>query len=356
MEAFNLRSPAQVQEFLLSQGWRPVEWNYKKVDGKKVRTSPRLTEESFASIEGESGQMIARIRQLNSRLDFMRGLLRNVREDGRIPTPYHGKAVTHRLRHAVVVNVPSPEPDKFYGWECREVFIAEEGKVLVGCDSDGCQIRMLIHELEARGIGNEEFKRGELFGRKEDGTDTHSRNAVAVNRIVGEEVLTRTHAKNVFYGTIFGGGIPRIAALIGCSDPLAKRVRESFFEVLPELPELKQYLQAELRRDGYVRGIDGRPIYIRSPHMVTVSLMQGDEAIAMEMSMVYADKLIHGRGLDAHQLIYYHDELDWEASQIGAEEVGQCLEKAIAWPSSYLGLNIELTGSASIGDTWAEIH
>jgi len=358
MEDFNLRSPQQVQKFLLDQGWQPSEWNYKKdpETGKKTRTSPKLTEDSFPSIKGQAGQMIANTRQLNSRSDFLRGLLRDVKTNGRVPTPYSGKTVTHRLRHSVVVNVPRPEDNTFFGQECREVFIAEPGNLLVGCDSDSCQLRMLIHEMHSRGLHNKEFEYALLEGTREDGTDAHSRNRDAVNTILGEEILTRTHAKTVFYGTIFGGGIPRIAGIVGCNVQLAEKIQRGFFTVLPELPELKSSLQGELRRQGYITAIDGRPIYIRSPHMVLVSLMQGDEAAAMEMSMCYADNLIKKQGLASRQLIYYHDELDYEAKQQEAQETAICLEKAIAWPGEYLGLNVPLTGSASIGNNWSEIH
>ena len=131
---------------------------------------------------------------------------------------------------------------------------------------------------------------------------------------------------------------------------------DAFNAVLPELPELKKKLNTIRKQRGYVPALDGRPLYIRSPHMTLVSLMQGDEAVAMEMSMCRANDTIHKLGLDAEQLMYYHDEFEWEVSDDHALKVGELLEEAIAWPAKYLNLNVALAGTSKIGNNWAEVH
>lgn len=339
----------------MTQGWVPTEWNFKKdADGNKVRTSPKLTEDSFGSIKGETGQKIAELRKVWSRASDITRWLEHQRPDGRVPTPYSGKTVTHRLRHSVVVNVPGE--DAFFGPQMRSLFIAPEGYKVVGCDSDSCQLRMLIHEMYAHGLANKEFEDALLYGSKEEGTDAHSINRDKVNAIIGKEVLSRQDAKTVFYATIFGGGVTRIMSILGSSRAVAQAVIDAFYNVLPELPDLKKQLNSKRKALGYVPALDGRPLYIRSPHMVLVSLMQGDEAVAMEYSMCWAEREVKRRELDASQLIYYHDEFEYEARDDHAEECGRVLEEAIAWPTGILNLNVPLTGSASIGSNWAEVH
>ena len=355
MEPLPLRSPQKVQEFLLTQGWVPTEWNYKKdEDGNKVRTSPKLTEDSFGSIKGETGQKIAELRKIWSRGSDITRWLNNLRPDGRIPTPFSGKTVTHRLRHSVVVNVPGN--DAFYGEQMRSLFIAPEGYSVVGCDSDSCQLRMLIHEMYAHGLANKEFEDALLYGSKDEGTDAHSINRDKVNIIMGDEVLTRQDAKTVFYASLFGGGVTRIQNILSSSRAVAEEVIVAFQKVLPELPDLKQKLNAQRKQLGYVPAFDGRPLYIRSPHMTLVSLMQGDEAAAMEATLCWQDREFKKRGLDAKQLIYYHDETVVEAPNEQCPAVAQTMEEAIAWPSEFYGLNVPLTGSASIGRNWGEVH
>ena len=50
----NLGSIHQVKAYLLKTGWIPTQWNHK--DG--VRTSPKLTEDSYGSITGDLGKRI----------------------------------------------------------------------------------------------------------------------------------------------------------------------------------------------------------------------------------------------------------------------------------------------------------
>ena len=59
---------AIVKDYLLSIGWKPTQWNFKKdkegglvrdASNKLVKKSPKLTEDSFGSIQGELGRKIA---------------------------------------------------------------------------------------------------------------------------------------------------------------------------------------------------------------------------------------------------------------------------------------------------------
>lgn len=352
-EPLNLRSPLKVQEFLLSQGWKPTEWNSKKVDGKKIRTSPKLTEDSFDSIEGELGQQVALHRKLCSKLSDFEGWFAALREDGTIPTPIGGKAATHRLRHKLVVNVP--RVTSFYGREMRECYMAREGYVLVGCDSEGCQLRMLAEELYRYGLGDDEFAAAIVSGDKRAGTDAHSVNMRKINEAMGIELVDRDLAKTLLYGSVFGASVEKVASVLKSTDlKLAARARQAIFDAVPGIVEIKKLLASEWKRNGYLRGLDGRRLYGNSAHSLLVWLMQLDEAISMEMAMCKAEAL--NRELNAHQLIYYHDELDWE-SIIGEEkQVAKNLEESIAWSAKYLQMKVPLKGESKIGFNWADIH
>jgi len=114
----NLNSSTQVKEYLLKQGWIPREWNYKKNNrtgrweydskGKKIKSSPKLTEESYPSIKSAIGKELARRAVLRHRENLIqnrkdpenKGLLSFIRSDGRIPAEgVPQAAVTGRYRH-----------------------------------------------------------------------------------------------------------------------------------------------------------------------------------------------------------------------------------------------------------------
>jgi len=89
-----------VKQYLLSIGWQPTQWNYKKDkdgkvmkddDGNFIVSSPKLTEDSFDSIKGDLGEKIARYntlvhrrRTIKNESDDSKGWLNQLRDDGRI--------------------------------------------------------------------------------------------------------------------------------------------------------------------------------------------------------------------------------------------------------------------------------
>lgn len=99
-EKARMSQHAVVKDYLLELGWVPTQWNYKKDatgrmerddSGELIKMSPKLTEDSFESIDGGIGQMIAhyntythRRRTIQNEEDDNKGWLNQIREDGRI--------------------------------------------------------------------------------------------------------------------------------------------------------------------------------------------------------------------------------------------------------------------------------
>ena len=72
--------------------------------------------------------------------------------------------------------------------------------------------------------------------------------------------------------------------------------------------------------------------------------------------MVLADRRIRKQNLDAHGLIRYHDEEQWEAAPECAEEVGRIGVDSIEAAARYLKLRVPLTGTTKSGYNWSETH
>ena len=356
-QPLNLRNPKHVTDFLLTQGWIPTEYNTRQdAYGNKERTSPKLTEDSFGSIRGGLGQQVAMYRKLSSRFDIMTGWFNACRSDGRIPTPIGGKAASHRIRHSVVVNVPKAADDVFFGRQMREVFIATPGYVLAGVDADACQLRTLAEALYRYNLGDVDFATAVISGRKSDGTDVHTINRNRINSILGSEMVTRTHAKNLTFGSIFGAGPAKIAAMVGCSPTVAKKILEVFFTVLPGIIPLRLKLKEEYERQGYLEGLDGRRLYGVPTRVLLVDLMQMDESAVMEIAMCRAYDQFKKLDIPARQLIYYHDEINYECPLGYEEQVGSILEECIPWAGRFLNTKVPFKGEAKFGLSWATCH
>lgn len=351
----NLSSHVQVNKWLLANGWKPKTWNYKKDKsgkevkdfyGNKIKTSPKLTEEDYPELKelGPAAALIAYRRQLTHKRNQIQGFLRDQRDDGTVPSLVNTLgAATRRMTHSKIVNVPAPKEGAL--WKTmRKVFHAPEGYVVVGADADQCQVRGLDHYMN-----DEEFRDALLNGSKSEGTDLHSLNS----RRAG---VSRSHAKNVFYGYLFGAGANKTASQIGCSVSDAERIRKKFESGLPALVQLLKDLTSFYRKHGYIIGIDGTKIYVTSEHMLLVYLLQNFEAVLVKWALVIAYDTIQERGLDAKLVTIQHDEFQWIVKEEHAKEVGTILEKSFYQAGIMIGSKCIIKGEAEIGHSWYETH
>ena len=359
----DINSNAEVKDFLLSKGWEPTEWN---TNDQGKRTSPKFSkQDEFVGIQGSLGKLIARRIQCRQRRSVLEGWRSTVRPDGRLPAAINGIATTGRIKHKNLVNVPSPSSGAFFAKWMRMLFIAKPGWVLVGTDSKGNQIR----QLAAR-MGDDDFTQAALFGDSKDGTDIHSVN----QRKSG--VATRTLAKNVYYGFTFGAGDAKVGKLIGGGAAEGKRLKEEFLAGLPKFKAMLEKMTEEWRStakkwynkrygrweysDGYIRGLDGRPILVEKEHTVLVYFLQGDEAVHMAAAYCMAHKYIERAGYkwkdDYGFVVFMHDEFVIECRPEIAEHISQLSKKAIEDAGAYFKIPVKHEGDSKIGKSWLEVH
>lgn len=360
----NLGSNKEVKDFLLESGWVPEQWN---VNDNGERTSPKLSHtESFEGVNGQLGRLIARWIQCRHRDSQIKNWEQGVRDDGRVAQKITGIASTGRLTHSGIVNVPGTEA--FYGKQMRKCFIAKPGYKIVGVDSDACQNRML-----AGRVNNPDFTKTLLDGKKEDRTSIHYVNQAAITRVAGFTPSYKV-CKNLNYAFLFGASDRKLATTANVSEGLGSKIRESLLSVAPGLEAVIQTLEAEWKStakvrkgrygkeyyDGYITGLDGRPVKIASAHCLLVYILQSDEALLMQYALLFLYKWltdkgwVHGReyGFVAN----IHDEFQAEVREDLAEEYAELACKAITHAGEFLGINCPHVGQADIGDNWYETH
>jgi hypothetical protein len=357
-------SNAELKDFLLGLGWIPKEWN---TNNEGERTSPKLSkDDNFEGVQGSLGRLLVKRTQCKQRKSVLEGWLNAIRPDGRITPKVGGIASTGRLRHAVIVNVPSPATKSFFAKQMRKVFIAKPGWVLIGVDSKGNQMRQLAARMQ-----DDEFTKAVLYGNSKDGTDLHSLN----QRRSG--VPTRTLAKNFFYGCIlFGAGDKKTGKVINGTPEQGKRLKEEYFRQMPALRELIDRLTAEWRktarivgtswsgkkeyRNGYIKGLDGRPILVEYEKDILVYYLQSDEAIQMAAAYCWTNKQLEKRGYvwgkDYGFVIWYHDEFQIECRPEIKEEVMAVAIESIKWAGEFYNIKCPHEGEGKIGLNWCETH
>lgn len=356
----DLNSGQETKQFLLDIGWEPLEWN---TDNEGNRTSPKLSKDDpFDGIEGRVGKLVARRVQCRQRRGIIEGLCKIIRPDGRIASVVNTLAVTGRATHRGVVNIP--KAGSFYGKAMRRIFSSKEGCVLVGTDSAGNQLRQLAARMD-----NEEYIYAMVSGNKEEGTDPHS-----ITKRVGD-LESRDVAKNTIYCLLFGGGDDKLAKTAKKPKGTGRILRDQLYRGLDGLGDLMERLTVEWRKtakqrynpkfnrmeyyDGYITGLDGRPILVHSEHQLLVYLLQSDEAIHMAMAYIKLCRDLHEKyvwGIDYGVVCWYHDEYTIECREEIAEDVKRISEDAIKWAGEYFKIKCPHEGQGAIGKNWYDIH
>lgn len=347
----NLDSDDQVKEFLLTQGWKPTDWTYDKLTGE--RRSPRLTEDSFDSIQGGLGILVSERMVLQHRLGLLNGFLRDVRPDGRIESRANTVGTnTYRMRHSVVVNIPKADGSSFFGKELRSLFITSEGNVLVGYDAKGLETRMLCHYL------NDEAMTKLLLEQ-----DIHTRISKLIpDYLEGTDKQRRQKAKGIFYALIYGIGDEKLGRIQVDVRPegqgyqaAGKEVRGRIMKDLPALDKLIWQVRRASKR-GYLLGLDGRKLQIRSEYSAFNTLLQAAGAVVMKVAMVELDDRIKEKGFYAKKVYDSHDEGQLEVWEPHAEPLTQLCKNAVLKAGEMMKLNVPLEADAKIGKSWAETH
>ena len=332
----------EVKEYLYSIGWKPDDWNYKKVGYEFIKTSPKLTTTSLELL-GDIGRDIDRYYTTRSRRSILEGWFKEVkgqRLHGRmwvIGTP------TFRARHEVITNLPSV--DAAWGKEMRSLFICEDGYKVVGADSAGNQMRALCHY-----IGDDSFTKEVTDG------DIHSYNA----SILGS---SRGDAKRWLYAYLFGGGGRKLGTIL-TGKPDAKvgdASKKKYQSAIPGLGKIKAKLDEIFNQtkagygDSFIPGLDGRRVYVGSAHQSLNYLLQSAEAITCKAAVGYAMQKIQDEELDAYPVIFYHDEMAWVVKEEQAERVKEiCIEAFREAPKQF---NVKcMDGDGVIGDCYADVH
>lgn len=357
----DLDKAVEVKKFLLASGWEPLEWN---TNDAGEQTSPKLSKDDpFEGIQGGVGRLIARRVQCKQRKGIITGLLSSVREDGRIGSAVNNLAVTGRATHRGIVNIP--KVGSFYGKQMRKIFSCPEGKVLVGTDSDGCQLRMLAGRMN-----NPAYTEALCNGDKSKGTDNHSLTAK-----IGE-LESRDIAKNVMYCLLFGGGDTKLAKTARKPIGAGADLRDKLYKGLDGLGELMDSLTKEWRMtakrryntkwnkmeyyNGYITGLDGRPILVPFEHQLLVYLLQSDESIMMSAAYCRFHqrmfKLGYEYGRQWSVIMWMHDEFTCECDEDIADIVAKEAEDAIAWAGNFYNISCPHVGDSKIGRNWYEIH
>jgi DNA polymerase-1 len=266
----------------------------------------------------------------------------------------------------------------------RRAFLPSEGRVLVGMDADGIEMRMLGHYLSRHDGGD--------FAKEVVEGDVHTK----IMQLVGWDLsddpkiikdVCRDNTKSMEYAIIYGAGNPKLGEMAwenarDCGSPSpdyatvgAKPMRNGNPPSLARLgactrgaieagiqgwEDLNEGVKQRAKAYGRLRGIDGRTLWVRSAHSALNLLLQSAGVIVVKRVIELAPDALKGvglkEGIDYDFVLWVHDELQYEANPGCAELVGKTLANLMPIAGKQLGVRCELSGSWAVGNNWSETH
>lgn len=138
------------------------------------------------------------------------------------------------------------------------------------------------------------------------------------------------------------------------------KLKKDFLNGLPALKRLRQGVDHAASSKGWLRGLDGRRLHIRSAHAALNTLLQSAGALLMKQATVFFYEELSTRGYvfgkDYALVAHVHDELQALAREEIADEVGQIAVASIQKAGEHFGFRCPLDGEYKIGNNWADTH
>jgi len=329
---FNLASRQQVARHLQHFGWKPKKFTDK---GSII-----VDEKALAGVDIPEAQLILEYFTISKRVAMVKSWIEAVDEgDSRV----HGRvnscgAVTGRMTHSKPNLAQVPASYSPYGKECRELWIVPKGKKLVGMDASGLELRMLAHYMDDKDY-TEEILNG----------DIHTANQVAAG------LQSRDSAKTFIYAFLYGAGDGKIGEVVGGTAKDGKKLKADFLNNTPSLRKLRGDVRQRSEK-GWLRGLDGRKLWIRSPHLALNTLLQSAGAIVMKQALILLEKYAILYNIDYKFVLNVHDEIQSEVREDQAEQFGQLAVSCMQRAGEDFNLNCRLDGEYKVGETWEQTH
>ena len=332
LQEFNLGSRKQIGEYLIDFGWKPKRFT---PTGQPIVDEGTLNKISHI----KEAQLISEFLLLQKRAAQVESWIDAVKDDGRV----HGSvistgAITGRMAHRSPNMAQVPAVYSPYGKECRSCWIVAEGNKLVGVDASGLELRMLAHYMADKEYINEIIN-----------GDIHTTN----QNFAGLE--SRDQAKTFIYALIYGAGDEKIGSIVKGSRADGKKLRERFLSSLPALKSLKTKVDGASRK-GYLKGLDGRKIFLRHKHAALNTLLQGGGAILMKKALCILKNRLELSSTEHKFVANIHDEWQIEVSGCRANKIGHIAVESIIEAGEHFNLRCPMDGEYKIGDNWSDTH
>ncbi|HEF3114975.1 TPA: DNA polymerase I [Campylobacter jejuni] len=344
-DRFNLNSPKQVGDILFEK--------LKLPSGKKGKTG-YSTDEKVLNILLDKHPVIAKIldyRELAKLYStYCEPLLKLALKDknSRIHSSFlQTGTATGRLssKDPNLQNIPAHGQ---YAKDYKSCFVAKDGFSFISLDYSQIELRILAHFSEDEKLLN-------AFANDED---IHARTAIM---IFGESNYeTRSVAKSINFGLIYGMGYKTLSQNLKIEANLAKSYIEKYFENFTSIKKYFETVKNEAKQNGFITTLSGRKRYFdfenAKPMQIAMyeresinSILQGSAADVIKLAMLEINKELNE---DKKLILQIHDELIFEVKDDLCENF---VKKTRDIMENIVKLKVKLKTSSSIAKNWGDL-
>ncbi|ELH2170892.1 TPA: DNA polymerase I, partial [Campylobacter jejuni] len=344
-DRFNLNSPKQMGDILFEK--------LKLPSGKKGKTG-YSTDEKVLNILLDKHPVIAKIldyRELAKLYStYCEPLLKLALKDknSRIYSSFlQTGTATGRLssKDPNLQNIPAHGQ---YAKDYKSCFVAKDEFSFISLDYSQIELRMLAHFSEDEKLLN-------AFANDED---IHARTAIM---IFGESNYeTRSVAKSINFGLIYGMGYKTLSQNLKIEANLAKSYIEKYFENFTSIKKYFEKVKNEAKQNGFITTLSGRKRYFdfenAKPMQIAMyeresinSILQGSAADVIKLAMLEINKELNE---DKKLILQIHDELIFEVKDDLCENF---VKKTRDIMENIVKLKVKLKTSSSIAKNWGDL-
>lgn len=322
-------SPKQLAEALVSVG---------ESVGVTAKGNPSLNKAALANMQSPLAKIIKQIREHQKFLSTYYSSFLYFADAHDIIHPHFRQAGAETGRMAMsdpsLHNIPKEETGEF---KVRRSFIPRPGHSFFMLDFDQQEFRMMLD------LAGETQLIDAIMG----GVDVHQATADLLQ-------ISRSYAKTINFGLLYGMGIAKLAAALGISEIEAGQYRNLYFGKLPRVQRLIQDVINRGRTRGYIFNWLGRRCYIDDPEHAYVlpnHLIQGGCADVCKVAMNRVHDYLQGKR--SKLLLQVHDELLFEVPPEEYELVPELrkIMEGVYTPKNGLKLTCSVEHSHS---SWAD--
>ncbi len=316
---FTIGSPSQLGEVLFVELGLTRKRRGKTGYSTDARVLSQIRDENPIVPAVEQWRELTKLK--NTYLDSLPDLIDP--ETGRIHTTFNQvTAATGRLSstNPNLQNIPIRSE---VGRPVRACFVADQGNLLLSCDYNQVELRVLAH------VAGEDVLR-EIFA---SGEDIHSATAAGIIGADPDAITPaeRSKAKMVNYGIAYGLTDFGLADRLGISRMEAGEYIQRYFE---RFPAVRQFIDETIQTatdEGFVTTLLGRRRRIpelRSnqrqrrglgERLAVNTVIQGTAADIIKLAMVRCHRALADEGFETRLILQIHDELLFEGPEAEME-------------------------------------